>query len=167
MRIGKALAAIWAPFKKVPLAYYLWGVLFLLVAFGGFGFLYDRAMCADKVAQGQILQAAVAWAAGVIGLATFFLNRDQKQKHLDAQLQQAQAISDYEAIQKEFEALSDDFAQKEILPRVNAAIGLANLAKLPDPRLLKTEQNQKPTAQKHNQTPQTQKPTEQKQNQMP
>ncbi|MCW5946863.1 MAG: pentapeptide repeat-containing protein [Fimbriimonadales bacterium] len=149
--------------------YFRWGLGFLAAAYFGAGQILLFAdihlipswqgayEAVPAESRGFVIQAAVTWFAGVIGLGTFFLNRDQKQRHLEAQLakdrevakdqrdqdrehhksqlDQQRRISEYEAIQKEFEALSDDFAHPDLLPRINAGIGLADIAKQRDPRL--------------------------------
>jgi uncharacterized protein YjbI with pentapeptide repeats len=105
--------------------------------------------------QGTIVAAAVTYAGGVIGLGTFFLNRYQKDVHLARQLakdreiaekqrkldhehetqreKRERELAELQRLEAQFSQLAADFASGETLNRINAAIGLAELAQTPDP----------------------------------
>lgn len=159
----------------------------------------------DKVAHGQVVNAAVSWFVGTIALYTFYVNVSQKERHHKAleererelaakereqteknerereQLQRELAkeqrdqvakheedrlqlqkdlaqelrnqtatiererekrerdLAELQRLEAEFAALADDFAQPEPLARINAAIGLGELARRPDPRRVAAE----------------------------
>lgn len=55
--------------EKCPPVYCASGALFLIVAAAGFVYILNLRGLVGDAAHGQIVQAAVVWAAGVIGLA--------------------------------------------------------------------------------------------------
>ncbi|MBL8047176.1 MAG: pentapeptide repeat-containing protein [Chthonomonas sp.] len=96
-------------------------------------------------AQGHAISAAVGWIAGSVGLVTFFLNRSQKDQHHVQQLKQAREfenekerrereLAELSRLETLFAELAEDFSSASTLERINAAIGLAELAQTPDPR---------------------------------
>ena len=142
--------------------YISWGVLALLVgyvglagilAFAGLKLLpitFSTVEVLDNQAKGAIVTAAVSWVAGIAALFTFFLNRDQKEMHLQKQLDQARTFEDERAdkeakqaelqrLEKLFGDLAEDFASDVVLNRINAAIGLSEIAQTPDPRCISLE----------------------------
>jgi len=161
--------------------YVVWGIVALVVGIGGMlgiltfagiSLLPSRLVLFQvpvlvNSAHGQVVAAAVSWFAGTVALFTYFLNRDQKEQHLRAQLNETRNLEaarikqqdeleaarikqqqEFEAarerrerdlaelqrLEAEFAALASDFAQPAGLARINAAIGLGEIALKPDPR---------------------------------
>lgn len=150
--------------------YVVWGIVALVVGIGGMlgiltfagiSLLPSRLVLLQvpvlvNSAHGQVVAAAVSWFAGTVALFTYFLNRDQKEQHLRAQLDETRNLEaarikqqqEFEAarerrerdlaelqrLEAEFAALASDFAQPAGLARINAAIGLGEIALKPDPR---------------------------------
>lgn len=110
----------------------------------------------DDSVRGQVIAAAVTWLGGIGALCTFLLNREQKDRLQKEQLEEARIIEDartlkerefetqrekrerdlaeLQRLESEFAALVKDFASESVLARINAAIGLRELAIRPDPR---------------------------------
>ncbi|MCC6403447.1 MAG: pentapeptide repeat-containing protein [Fimbriimonadaceae bacterium] len=134
--------------------YVAWGVAAFLVGTGGMLGLLSLAgitslpvpvTILDKAAQGHVVTAAVSWFAGTIALYTFYININQKERqhaallgqerHLDLSRERRERdLAELLRLEEEFKALADDFAQPETLARINAAIGLGELAQRADPR---------------------------------
>jgi len=144
-----------------------WIGLDFLLALAGVPFLLDLwevNSVKDSAAKGQIVAAATAWVGASLGLWTFFVNvwekrrahEEQLQKDreianeqrradreaLAAQLQKDREVAELQRLEERFNQLSDDFSQggsESLLARVNAAIGLADLAVRPRPGLSEEE----------------------------
>lgn len=88
----------------------------------------------DVAARGHVISAVAGLIGGGVALLTYTLTYRQKQSHFELQRKQEQAQADYDAIAAEYDALSKDFVGKDELSKINAAIGLAAIAKKVDPR---------------------------------
>lgn len=110
----------------------------------------------DPSARGTVIQAAVGWVGGVIGLGTFFLNRAQKQEHFkeeqekdrrhfrDQQRLEREHFSEQQVVQRwqfdqqtlegRFVDIQNRLADRDnLMMRANAAIRLAEIAQTPWP----------------------------------
>ena len=108
-----------------------------------------------EASRGAVVQAAVTYVAGVVGLGTFFLNRLQKDLHLREQIEKDREIAreqreqerrheeqrearerelaELQRLEMQFGDLAEDFASASTLDRINAAIGMSELALTPSP----------------------------------
>jgi uncharacterized protein YjbI with pentapeptide repeats len=120
------------------------GVDFLL-SLAGVPFLFDLwevNSVTDSASKGQIVAAATAWAGGSLGLWTFFVNVWEKRRAHEQQLQKDREIAELQRLEEPSNQLLHDFSQggpTSLLARVNAAIGLADLAVRPHPGLSEDE----------------------------
>lgn len=96
-------------------------------------------------AQGHVITAAVSWVAGTIALVTYWLTRDQKERHHESLLEQGRNfeqarakherdLAEIQRMETEFAQLAKDFISDDALARINAAIGMGEIAKRLDPR---------------------------------
>lgn len=95
---------------------------------------FNRFPVVDTGAHGSVITAAFTWVGGTIALFTYFLNREQKERHNRAQERRERDLSELQRLESEFAALARDFAQPAALAQINSAIGLGEIAKRPDPR---------------------------------
>lgn len=83
---------------------------------------------------GQVVMAAATVFGGTIALITFLWNSDQKQRHHEGQLDHERSLSEIQRMETEFALLAQDFASGTALARINAAIGMGDMAMRLDPR---------------------------------
>lgn len=136
---------------------------FGILALAGITFLPPAPTCwpikvtvLPDAAKGAVVTAAVTWAGGFGALVTYLFTYQQKENHARRERRQKEIISSREherilmieeerakrerdlaelqRIEAEFAALSADFAKPDALSQINAAIGMGELARRPDPR---------------------------------
>lgn len=135
--------------RSAALAYVFWGAVALVVGLGGALLILSLAGITflrpwwifsltvpvlDRAAHGNVVNAAVSWFAGTVALYSFHVNVSQKERHNTGLETRERDLAELQRIEAEFAALADDFAQEALLARINAAIGLGELARRPDPR---------------------------------
>lgn len=114
----------------------LWFVDFLF-ALAGVSFLlewFTVEQLSSESARASAITAAVGLIGGVGALITFLFNYQQKQQQFENSQDLSRKQHEYEMIFREYSELSRDFASDHELSRINAAINLVRIAKLPDPR---------------------------------
>lgn len=129
-----------------------------LLALAGIEWIPIQCFRVPKVpesAVGQVITAAVAVIGAAVGLWTFFFNTWEKQDALEKTTRTQREIAEAERqqnrefetaredrerqlarldqLEKQFDQLAEDFAAPGALERINAAIGLAELAVTPSP----------------------------------
>ncbi len=87
----------------------------------------------------QALTPIVACFGGVVGLWTFFLNREQKERHAREEERRERDLAELQRLEAEFAALAEDFAKDDDGARINAAIGFGEIAQKADPRMVGKE----------------------------
>lgn len=100
---------------------------------------YTLMPLASEAAHGAAITAAASWVVAIAAFCTFLFNREQKERIHKDEERRARDLAELQRIETEFAALAKDFASPDPLARINAAIGMGELAVKPDPRRLTSE----------------------------
>lgn len=84
--------------------------------------------------QGAALTASVSFFGAVGAALFFFLNREQKERQMEEQARRERDLAELARMDAHFRALAESFESNNVATKVNAAIGLAELATTPDPQ---------------------------------